>query len=314
MLKVQIQIVTWNSKPYLERLFLGINRQQGVDFSARGGPAFGWNVIVIDNASNDGTVEWIEERFSVIPAKAGIQESSATNPGSRVKPGMTIKLIRNNENRGFAAAHNQGFAVCEAPYVLVLNPDTELQAGYLEEVLRIMEGTVPLTLTLSQRERGLPGASIAAVQGKLYRQLPEGEKYGIIDSCGLKMKPYGQVVDIGQNQPDKGNFEAQGEVFGATGACAFYRLEALHQVADKHGIFDERFGSYKEDVDLAWRLNKAGWKAVFTPKATAWHGRRVGRGDSRSLRIRFLSLRNHLLMLLKNVKVQNPNAKSRSND
>lgn len=139
------------------------------------------------------------------------------------------------------------------------------------------------------------------MQGKLYRELPTEGKYGIIDSCGLQMKPWGQIVDIGQNQPDKGNFEAQAEVWGVTGACALYRLEALKQVADKHGIFDERFGSYKEDVDLAWRLRRAGWKAVFTPRAMAWHGRGVGCGDKRSWRIRYLSIRNHLLMMLKNV-------------
>ncbi len=108
-------------------------------------------------------------------------------------------------------------------------------------------------------------------------------------------------MDIGQNQPDKGNFTAQTEVFGVTGACAFYRLEALKKVADKHGIFDARFGAYKEDVDLAWRLQRARWKAVFTPRAAAWHGRGVGRGDVKTTRIRYLSLRNHLLMLWKNL-------------
>lgn len=285
--QVQIQIVTWNSREHLERLFLGIEKQEGVDFS----------IVIIDNASNDGAVEWLE------------------NAKSRNEFGMTI--IRNSTNRGFAAGHNQGFVICEAPYVLVLNPDTELQVGYLAEVLRVMESTEPLTLTLSQRERGLSDGRIASVQGKLFRELPRGEKYGIIDSCGLEMKFLGQVADIGQNSSDKANFkpldplaphpnplpkgEGVTEVFGATGACALYRLEALKQVADKHGIFDERFGSYKEDVDLAWRLHRAGWKAVFTPQAVAWHGRGVGKGDVKTWRIRYLSLRNHLLMLIKNL-------------
>lgn len=255
MSKIQIQVVTWNSRSYLERLFLGINKQEGADF----------NVVVIDNASTDGTIAEITNNQSSIIKK--------------------ITIINNQENRGFAAAHNQGFAICEAPYVLVLNPDTELQPGYLAEVLRVIESD----------------NKVGAVQGKLYRQLPEGKKYGIIDSCGLKMKAWGQIVDIGQNSVDKGDFEAQAEVFGATGACALYRLEALKQVADKHGIFDERFGSYKEDVDLAWRLQRAGWKAVFAPRAVAWHGRGVGKGDKRGWRIRYLSLRNHLLMILKNI-------------
>lgn len=251
MLKVQIQIVTWNSKPHLERMFLGIGRQASVNFS----------VVVIDNASTDGSVEWLKQN----------------------QP--NVKIINNQTNKGFAAGHNQGFVICAAPYVLVLNPDTELQAGYLAEVLSIIEAD----------------SKIGSAQGKLYRELPKQGNSGIIDSCGLQMKSYGQVVDIGQNQADNGNFAAQGPVWGATGACAFYRLEALRQVADKHGIFDERFGSYKEDVDLAWRLKRAGWKTIFTPKAIAWHGRRVGKGDKRGWSIRYFSLRNHFLMLIKNL-------------
>lgn len=249
---VQIQIVTWNSHQYLERLFKGIEQQSDVDFF----------VVVIDNASTDRTIEWLESYR-----------------------GVRIKLICNNNNKGFAAAHNQGFSICSAPYVLVLNPDTELQPNYLKEVL----------LTMNQDKM------IASVQGKLYRELPNKEKYGIIDSCGLEMNLLGQVVDFGQNSPDKSNFEAQTEVFGVTGACAFYRLEALKQVKDKHGIFDERFGSYKEDVDLAWRLKRKGWKAVFTPQAKAWHARQVGKGDKRSWKIRLMSLRNHVLMIWKNL-------------
>ncbi len=258
---------------------MGIERQADVDY----------NVEVIDNASTDGTVEWMEQNYNVVssptrnPLHNDIKQNKGPLPG--VEATRNVVLIENQTNRGFAVGHNQAFVVCQAAYVLVLNPDTELQAGYLAEVIRVLESD----------------GRIASVQGKLYRQLPEGEKYGIIDSCGLEMKPWGQVMDIGQNRPDKGNFEAQKGVFGATGACALYRLEALKQVADKHGIFDERFGSYKEDVDLAWRLQRAGWKAVFTPKATAWHGRGVGRGDTRSWRIRCLSLRNHVLMFLKNV-------------
>lgn len=252
---VQIQIVTWNSKQHLERLFRGIEQQQGVDFS----------VLVIDNASSDGTLDLLIEKLQI--------------------PNSKFQIIKNKENLGFAKAHNQGFAMCEAPYVLVLNPDTELRAGYLTEMTRVIGSD----------------NKIASVQGKLYRELPKEGKYGIIDSCGLQMKPWSQVIDIGQNMIDKGNFSVQTEVFGVTGACALYRLEALRQVTDKYGIFDERFGTYKEDVDLAWRLKRAGWKAVYTPKAACWHGRGVGKRDKKSMRIRYLSFRNHLLMVGKNL-------------
>ncbi len=300
MPKIQIQIVTWNSRPHLERLFVGIERQEEVDFS----------VVVIDNASKDGTAEWLRQNFNVVssptrnPLYSDINENKGPLPG--VEATKNVVLIQNQTNRGFAAAHNQGFAVCEAPYVLVLNPDTELQEWYLEEAVRVMS---------AQGGSALGGESdnkVASVQGKLYRELPSEGKYGIIDSCGLEMKFWGQAVDIGQNSVEENGKpplpllakEGIKEVFGATGACAFYRLEALKSVKDKHGIFDERFGSYKEDVDLAWRLNRAGWKAVFTPQAVAWHGRGVGKGDKRGWRIRYLSLRNQALMIWKNMIVK----------
>ena len=117
---IQIQIVTWNSKEHLARLFAGINRQ-----------AIDYNLLVIDNASDDGAVEMISEMTDV-------------------------KIIKNGANRGFAAGHNQGFAACRAPFVLVLNPDTELLENFLEQCLKAIQSD----------ER------IGAVAGKLYRRLP----------------------------------------------------------------------------------------------------------------------------------------------
>lgn len=252
-MRIQIQIVTWNSAPYLGRLFQGIDKQNGVDYK----------ILVIDNASEDNTVEWLR----------------LNRPDT--------ELIQNHKNLGFAKANNQGFEMCQAPYVLVLNPDTELQSGFLKQVMEIME----------------TDGKIASVGGKLYRRLPEGGKYGIIDSCGLAMRLNGRVVDKGAGKPDNGQFDGKTQVFGISGACALYRLRSLKNVADKYGIFDIRFGSYKEDVDLAWRLQTNGYQARFTPLAAAWHKREVQKGD-RGVRvdeIKKLSIHNHLLMLKKNL-------------
>ncbi|OIO48740.1 MAG: hypothetical protein AUJ34_02470 [Parcubacteria group bacterium CG1_02_41_12] len=270
--KVQIQIVTWNSSKHLERLFTGIEKQEGVDFE----------VVIIDNASEDGT-------------KDEILRLASLRACPEYSEGMTI----NRENRGFAAGHNQGFEMCKAPYVLILNPDTELQENFLRETVDMIESE----------------SSIASVGGVLYQQLPEpplnpplntgGEiyRYGVIDSLGLKMRINGQIVDIGQNCPQNANLSPKTDVFGITGACVLYRLSALKSVKDQNGIFDERFHSYKEDADLAWRLHNAGFKAKIATKAIAYHGRQIKEGDRRnkSDRIKFLSIRNHLLMLKKNL-------------
>lgn len=254
--------MTWNSRPYLEQLFAGIAAQHGIDYT----------VLIIDNASTDGTVEWIEKH--IIQNQTGKKEV----------------LIKNEENRGYAGAHNQGFEQCAAPYVLTLNPDAVLEPGFLEHA------TTAITAD----------ASIASIQGKLYQILPKHGKPGIIDSCGLKMRFFGQIVDTGQNTTDKGQYASNRLIFGPTGAVALYRTAALKDVRERNGILDERFHSYKEDVDLAWRLKQAGWKSLFVPKAQAQHIRQVKKGgrNERDERVKLLSQHNHLLMLKKNLALR----------
>jgi len=270
--KVQIQIVTHNSKQHLESLLRGLAKQQGVDCS----------VLVIDNASTDGTLEWLADRKGSL--------------------GMTIKIIANQDNKGFAKAHNQGFAQCHAPYVLVLNPDVELQEGCLLEMTQAVESF----------------GRIAAVAPKLYKILPFNGKSGIIDSLGIKMLAWGQVVNIGENKPENAKFEpteaphstplprGEREVWGISGACALYRLSSLQSVKDEHGIYDERFWMYKEDADLAWRLNRAGFQSALAPGAIALHRRSVQKGDRATRQDRFKqeSIKNHLLMLKKNLSLR----------
>ena len=276
--KVQIQIVTHNSRQHLDVLFAGIAKQQGADFS----------VLVIDNASSDGTLEWVRQN----------------HPEARIIP--------NQENRGFARAHNQGFAECRAPYVLALNPDVELQEGCLAEMVRIMESD-PLSISPLARGR----SQIAAITPKLYKILPFSGKSGIIDSLGLKMLAWGQVANIGENTPENAksgptecphpNPLPEGEgivnIWGVSGACALYRLSSLESVKDAYGIFDERFWMYKEDADLAWRLNRAGYTSILAPNAVALHPRSVQKGDreSRPNWVKKESYKNHLLMLKKNL-------------
>lgn len=251
--QIQIQIVTWNSAAFLPRLFAGIRQQEGVDYS----------VLVIDNNSQDATRDWLKENAP------------------------EAKLIFNGENAGFAKAHNQGFAACAAPFVLVLNPDAELQENFLKNLLPLFADE-----------------GVAAAGGRLYSSLPTKDKYGIIDSCGLTMNIFGQVRERGQGRQERGQFPPQERVFGIGAACAVYRVSALAAARDRWGIFDERFGSYKEDVDLAWRLSKLGRKAIVSSQARAWHKRAIGKDTRRgaSAGIKIASRRNHLLMLKKNLR------------
>lgn len=202
-------------------------------------------------------------------------------------------FVRNATNLGFAGAHNQGFRMAETPYVAVLNPDTVLADDALATMLAALE-----------RE-----TTVASVSPKLLKHSLDS---GMIDAAGLRATPTRQFLNRGEGEQDHGQYDAPGYVFGASGACAVYRMEALRSVRYKGEFFDEAFLAYKEDVDLSWRLLLAGWKHWYEPSARVAHERRAAHGasiserrDSKGRRINWLSYRNHVLLLMKNERVRN---------
>ncbi|MFN3301467.1 MAG: glycosyltransferase, partial [Patescibacteria group bacterium] len=105
-MKISIQIVTWNSRKFLSECLNSIFNQTYKDFS----------ILIIDNASNDGTIEFIKENYP------------------------TLNILRNSKNLGFATAHNQGLRLFEnSPYVLLINPDVILEKDWLEKILSVIE-------------------------------------------------------------------------------------------------------------------------------------------------------------------------------
>jgi GT2 family glycosyltransferase len=141
----------------------------------------------------------------------------------------------------------------------------------------------------------------------------EAEFTEVIDSAGLVMTKDRRVADRGAGENDGPAYSAQEEVFGASGALALYRAEAIELLRDTSGeVFDEDFFAYKEDVEVAWRLRLLGWKSVFVPQALAYHYRGTGGSDKvglvemfkrrlgRSTMVNRFSTRNHLLLLVKN--------------
>lgn len=235
-------------------------------------------IIITDNLSTDGTREEIE---SMLPAwEARRSETDAVSSAGEVNPAMIY--IKSEENSGFGRPHNQAFRVGKGEFFLLLNSDAILLPNFVEEAMKAFEDK-----------------NVGAVQGKLLRYdfnkgelFKDSEDTGLnrIDTVGLQIFKNRRIICIGQGEADKGQFEKTTEVFGADGASPMYRKEALESIKlpiwsrnDKKKIneyeyFDEDFFMYKEDVDLAWRLRLAGWKAVYIPDAVAYHGR--GSGDS----------------------------------
>ena len=168
----------------------------------------------------------------------------------RYYPG--VKVIQNKENLLFCRAQNQGIEASRGDFVLSLNSDCVLDKDYLKEALSSMG--------FDKR--------IGMVSGKIMR-----EDRVTIDSTGLFLGRNRKAVERGYGKKDKGQYNRPGYVFGASGACAFFKRAMLEDIKDKYGYFDERFGMYYEDLDLCWRAQKRGWRTYYNPKAIAYHER-----------------------------------------
>lgn len=244
--------------------------------------------MIIDNGS-------IDESWSII------QTFLNNNPilASR------SRLVQNKVNLGFARAHNQALAWTDSDFVLVLNQDVLLDENYIKAC----------STCLQKRP------DVAAVTGKILQwnfdsdnfhptELKNLQAISKIDSIGLSIKRNRQVVNLGAGVVDHGQYESECEVFGVPGTAPVYRRSALNEIIQGKEIFDNDFISYKEDVDLAWRLRLAGFNSWYLPQAVAYHDRSLGGGNSWQEQIKkrkswprdfkIYSWVNHLAVLLKN--------------
>ena len=184
---------------------------------------------------------------------------------------------------------------------MLLNQDVELDRFFLQSALRAFERS----------------PDIGSVQGRLRRLGPNAERTEIIDSTGLVMHRDRRVVARRQGEPEDERDLVAGPVWGVDGPAPVYRRAALLDVLEPRTgggqeVLDEDFFMYKEDVDLAWRLRKRGWRAWYAPDALAWHARGTGGRPDRGVMdliaadrdiprwIKATSWRNHRLMQLKN--------------
>lgn len=249
---VSVHIVTYNSSAYIEECLASVMNQSH--------PAS--EIIIVDNASTDHTLERIY---------AFEQEHSH------------VSLILNNDNVGFAVAHNQAIQQSKAEYMLILNPDVILHPDYIHCLLQSMR-------TSDQ---------IGSVSGKLLLQ----EKHDQIDTTGLVIKKNRQAKDRGANEIDQAQWDLETDVFGVSAAAALYSRTMIEDISYQGEFFDNLFFAYKEDVDVAWRARLFGWEARFEPAAVAYHYRGWGVQKKRSdipIKIRSHSYINRYYLMLKN--------------
>jgi N-acetylglucosaminyl-diphospho-decaprenol L-rhamnosyltransferase len=237
--ELAIVIVNYNTGDYLERCLASLQTHRG-DIDT--------DVLVIDNASHDGS-----------HAK-GI----AAHPWAR--------LIENRDNVYLSPAWNQGIRETDAPYVLLLNPDTEWWTGSLADYVAIAR---------AHPRAGIVGPMVRNTDGTVYpsgRPLPS-----VVDAMGHAfLGPFAPGNRFSRRYHMQGwDRSTEREVDWVSGCC----MLLPRKVFDEVGMLDESFLLYGEELDLATRLRDAGWSVLFTPKVEVIHALGVSTGRSRRMTV-----------------------------
>lgn len=240
--ELSVIIVNWNVRDLLRRCLQSVVGSDALFIAAgaAGEPASrgqGWaaEVIVVDNASSDDSVAMLAREFP------------------------WVRVIANSVNAGFTRGNNQGLAVSRGQYVLFLNPDTELAADALSQML---------TYAAAQPQVGIIGPQLRYGDGSLQssrRRFPALATFFLESTVLQRWWPRNRVLSryYMLDRPD----DAVSEVDWVVGACMLVRRAVLDQI----GGFDEGFFMYSEELDLCRRAVTAGWRVVYLPAAVVTH-------------------------------------------
>lgn len=214
-------------------------------------------ILVVDNGSSDGSVAQIRST------------------------GGRVQVLELGNNLGFSAGMNAGIKATTCEYVLLLNLDVTLEAGYIRLCAQALA----------------EDPQLGGVTGKL---LQAGtRKPPIIDTTGHIVYRSRWVVDRGQGEPDRGQYDSSTRIFGVCGAAPMLSRAMLEDIKIDDEFFDEDFFAYFEDYDLSWRARLVGWGFGFVPGAIAHHLRGGSQGKS-AARILAYNHVNRLFVMLKN--------------
>ncbi len=236
----------------------------------------GLAVVVVDNGSEDGSVEEIRRFCSA--GLAGRAPYVEVPPGGAARdvPEGAVVLLRSAANLGYTGGNNLGmrFAMAAARprYVLLLNNDVVVAPGMLRELLGA-----------ARDSRG-----VGMWQPKvLMTRAPS-----TLSGAGIGMHPNGQTFMIGYGEPDDGRHDAPREVFAVYGCAVLCDARMLEEV----GLFEEGFFAYYDDVELSWRARLHGWGCMYVPTAVVHHWEGASGTPVKGV----LNLRNGVLCNLKN--------------
>jgi len=247
--KVAIVILNWNGQHYLEKFLPSVLATTYRNYE----------IIVSDNASTDGSVSLLQQKFP------------------------RVKLIRLDQNYGFAKGYNLTLEQVHADYFALINSDVEVQPGWLTPIINLLE------------EDRLNAACQPKLLSYNNRNVFEyaGGAGGWLDSFGYPFAR-GRIFDV--SEEDKGQYDKTERVFWVTGAAMVVRAEVFREMKG----FDSYFFAHQEEIDLCWRMQLAGYKVFANPSSVVYHvgGGTLPRGNTLKT---YLNFRNNQIMLYKNL-------------
>jgi GT2 family glycosyltransferase len=209
-------------------------------------------VIIVDNASWDGSVDLIKEKYP------------------------EILLIENDINKGFACAVNQAIKLVNTEYVFLLNNDTLVEKNTINNLIKTINSD----------------SNIFSVSSKMIQY----HNRELLDDVGDEYTIMGWSKRRGYNKSVL-KYAVDEEVFSACAGAALYRMS----VFDEIGLFDEKFESYVEDMDLSFRARLHGYKAYYSANSIVYHYGSASTGSRyNSFKVK-ISARNNIYLIYKNM-------------
>ncbi|MCX7652830.1 MAG: glycosyltransferase family 2 protein [Bacteroidia bacterium] len=217
-------------------------------------------IWVIDNGSSPEIATWVRRHFP------------------------TVRVLRYEKNEGYAGGYQRFFAEYgrDVPYMAILNSDVEVTPNWL----------APLVARLEKCPR------VAAVQPKIlaWRDRAFFEYAG---AAGGLIDAWGYPTCYGRGEKDTGQYNQPAQIFWASGAAFIFRTQA---VSDTLGgiLFKTHYFMHMEEIDLCWRLQRAGWEIAYEPQSVVFHvgGASLAQGHPRKV---YYNFRNSLYLLWENL-------------
>lgn len=251
--QVTVVIPNYNGLAFLEVCMASLAAQtyQGV------------KILVVDNGSTDGSVEWLRAWQEKCQEKEGQSRTLAE-----------VMLLP--ENTGFSGAVNVGIRASDTPYVILLNNDTRVDPYFVAELVHAI-GQSP---------------DIFSVSSKMIQM----HQPDLMDDAGDMYSLFGWAYQRGVGQ-DIRRYQKPRRVFSACAGAAIYRRSVFEEI----GYFDERHFAYLEDLDIGYRARIAGYDNVYCPNALVWHvGSGTSGSKYNSFKVK-LAARNNIYLNYKNM-------------